>query len=199
MNPHKVTEDFESSLASYTGARFVVATDCCSNALFLCLKYVGIKGQTITIPNHTYMSVPCQIIHAGGKVKFRKSLKFLSGAYKLSPTPVWDSALRFTKNMYKKGQYMCLSFSGPKKILKLGKGGAILTDDEKAYEWFKRARYHGRNPVSHVSDNFDMLGWNMYMPPDIAAKGLLLMGGMERNKNVKQEYQNLSKFKIYNQ
>tara|TARA_Y100000310_G_scaffold254_1_gene357 strand:- start:34199 stop:34633 length:435 start_codon:yes stop_codon:yes gene_type:complete len=144
------------------------------------------------------MSVPCQIIHAGGKVKFKKSTKILKGAYKLSPTPVWDSALRFTKNMYEKDQYMCLSFSGPKKILKLGKGGAILTDDEKAYEWFKKARYHGRDSVSHLIDEFDMLGWNMYMSPDIAARGLLLMAGMGQNEDVSQEYQNLSKFDIYN-
>ena len=92
---------------------------------------------------------------------------------------------------------MCLSYSGPKKILKLGKGGAILTDDEKAYEWLKRARYHGRNPVSHLTEDFNILGWNMYMPSDTAARGLLLMGGMGKNADVKQEYQNLSNFKIY--
>jgi hypothetical protein len=144
------------------------------------------------------MSVPCSIIHAGGKVKFKKSSKLLSGAYRLQPTPVWDSALRFTKDMYEKGQYMCLSFSGPKKILKLGKGGAILTDDEKAYEWFKKARYNGRNAIAHVSDRFDMLGWNMYMPPDTAARGLLMMSGMqEKNKDVIQEYQDLSQYKVY--
>jgi dTDP-4-amino-4,6-dideoxygalactose transaminase len=197
MNPHRVTSDFEEALGSYTGAPYSVAVDSCSNALFLCLKYLGVKDKEISIPSNTYMSVPCQIIHAGGKVKFKKSSKLLTGSYKLSPTPVWDSALRFTKNMYKKGQFMCLSFSGPKKILKLGKGGAILTDNELAYEWLKKARYHGRGPVSHLTDKFDMLGWNMYMPPDTAARGLLLMAGMKTNKDVSQEYQDLSKFDIY--
>ena len=48
------------------------------------------------------MSVPCSIIHAGGTVKFKKSNPILKGAYQLDPTPVWDSALRFTKNMYLK-------------------------------------------------------------------------------------------------
>lgn len=199
MNPHRVTSDFEQALSSYTGAPYVVATDSCTNALFLSLKYLGVEGKEITIPSHTYMSVSCQIIHAGGKVKFKKSPKLLTGAYQLYPTPAWDSALRLTKGMYKKDQFMCLSFSGPNKILKLGKGGAILTDDEKAYEWFKKARYHGRGAVSHLTDRFDMLGWNMYMPPDTAARGLLLLAGMERNKDVSQEYQDLSKFKIYNQ
>lgn len=197
MNPHRVTSDFEQAMCNYTGAPYVITIDSCSNAIFLCLKYINIKNKEITIPSHTYMSVPCQIIHAGGKVKFKRGSNLLSGAYRLFPTPVWDSALRLTKNMYKKGQFICLSFSGPKKILKLGKGGAILTDDIKAYEWFKKARYHGRNPVDHLTDNFDMLGWNMYMPPDTAARGLLLLGGMEKNADVIQEYQDLSKFKIY--
>ncbi|MAF25048.1 hypothetical protein CL634_05670 [bacterium] len=197
MNPHKVTSDFEEVLCDYTGSKFAIATDCGSNAIFLSLKYLGIKNKEITIPSHTYMSVPCQIIHAGGRVKFKKSSKYLSGAYRLKPTPVWDSALRFTRNMYKESQYMCLSFSGPRKVLKLGKGGAILTDDERAHEWLLRARYHGRNPTSHLSDSFDMLGWNMYMPPETSARGLLLMSDMDKNEDIKQEYQDLSNYNIY--
>ena len=197
MNAHRVTADFEQALCTYTGAPYAVCVDSCSNALFLSLRWFGVKNKTISIPSNTYMSVPCQIIHAGGKVNFEKSSKRLTGAYRLKPTSIWDSALRFTSGMYKKGQFMCLSFSGPKKILKLGKGGAILTDDESAYEWFKKARYHGRGAVSHLTDNFDMLGWNMYMAPDTAARGLLLLAGMGRNKDVTQEYQDLSKFKVY--
>jgi dTDP-4-amino-4,6-dideoxygalactose transaminase len=197
MNPHRVTADFEQSLCEYTGSSYAVAIDSCSNALFLCMKYLNVKGQKITIPSHTYMSVPCQIIHAGATVSFQHSQKYLKGAYRLSPTPIWDSALRFTRGMYEKDQYMCLSFSGPSKILKLGKGGAILTDDEKACNWFRKARYHGRNATSHVSDHFHMLGWNMYMPPEVAARGLVLMAGMKENEDVLQEYQDLSKFDIY--
>jgi dTDP-4-amino-4,6-dideoxygalactose transaminase len=197
MNPHRVTSDFEQALCNYTGARNAVAVDSCSNALFLCMKYLRAEGQEITIPSHTYMSVPCQIIHAGAKAKFKDSPSFLKGAYRLEPTPIWDSALRLTKNMYIENQYMCLSFSGPNKILKLGKGGAILMDDLKAYEWFKKARYHGRNSVDHLSDNFNTLGWNMYMPPDTAARGILLIAGMKENEDVAQEYQDLSIFDIY--
>ena len=197
MNPHRVTADFEQALCEYTGSKYAGATDSCSNAIFLSLKYLGVEKQEITIPSHTYMSVPCQIIHAGAKVKFQKSKPILRGAYRLVPTPVWDSAVKFTKNMYMQGQYMCLSFSGPSKILKLGKGGAILTDDERAAEWFRKARYHGRNAVAHISDHFSMLGWNMYMPPEVAARGLVLMAGMKENEDVQQEYQDLSKFNVY--
>ncbi len=199
MNPHYVTEQFEETVARYTGAPFAISIDNCSNALFLCLKYLDITQKTITIPSCTYMSVPCSIIHAGGTVKFKKSNPILKGAYQLDPTPVWDSALRFTKNMYLKNQYMCLSFTGPKKILQLGKGGMILTDDFNAAAWFKKARYSGRNPENHLVDNFTSLGWNFYMSNDVAARGLLLMSGMEENEDVEQEYQDLSQYPIYQQ
>lgn len=126
--------------------------------------------------------------------------KLLTGAYQLDPTPVWDSALRLTRNMYQKGQYMCLSFSGPKKILKLGKGGAILTDDPKAAAWFKKARYNGRSTVNHLIDSFSMLGWNFYMANDVAARGLILLMGLEDEiKDVTQEYQDLSQHSIYHE
>ena len=173
---HKITEDFESKLTDYTGAPFAVALDNCSNALFLSLYYENIKGKRIKIPSRTYPSVPCEIIHAGGEVEFESvENKTIKGPYQLKPTKVWDSALRFTYNMYIPDTHMCVSFTGPYKHLKLGKGGAILTDDYNAYLWFKRARFSGRRECSYHDDNFDMLGWNFYMMPEIAARGLLLM------------------------
>jgi len=197
MNPHLVTDQFEREVAAYTGAPHAIAIDSCSNALFLCLKYLYKEQVEITIPSHTYMSVPCAIINAGHIVKFKKSIPKLKGAYQLDPTPIWDSALRFTRGMYQATQYMCLSFTGPKKILKLGKGGCILTDDSTAAAWLKKARYHGRNPVNHLIDNFSMLGWNFYLPNDVAARGLVLLAGLQDNEDIQQEYQDLSKHKIY--
>ena len=68
---YKITEDFEKALADYTGAPYVVTVDNQSNALFLALMYENVKDQIITIPSRTYPSVPCEIIHAGGKVNFK--------------------------------------------------------------------------------------------------------------------------------
>ena len=174
---YKVTEQFEEALAGYAGAPYCVCVDNMSNALFLSLYYEGVEGKTIEIPSRTYPSVPCEIIHAGAKVEFLPvEGETLTGAYQLKPTKVWDSALRFTADMYMPETHMCISFTGPYKHFKLSKGGAILTDDKDAYEWFKRARYSGRRECSYFDDDFDMLGWNFYMMPEIAARGLLLMG-----------------------
>ena len=151
---YDITNEFESRLAEYTGAPYVVTVDNQSNALFLALMYENIKGQEITIPNRTYPSVPCEIIHAGGKVNFRKVKgKTIKGAYQLEPTNVWDAALSFTHDMYKPGTHMCVSFTGPYKHFKLSKGGAIVTDSEEAYRWFRRARYSGRRECSRSEEH----------------------------------------------
>lgn len=205
--PYKITEEFEEAIAKYTGAKYAVAVDNGSNALFLALIRVDAPGVIITIPARTYPSVPCEIIHAGYLVRFEPAAKAsLKGAYRLDPTNVWDSALRFTAGMYLPGSFMCLSFTGPWKHLKLGKGGAILTDDYHAALWFKRARYSGRRECSYHDDNFDMLGYNFYMMPEIAARGLLLMaqfydlqGNPKENEDIELPYPDLSKFEIYHQ
>jgi dTDP-4-amino-4,6-dideoxygalactose transaminase len=204
---YKITEEFEKKISDYTGAPYVVTVDNQSNALFLSLYYENIKGKEIEIPNRTYPSVPCEIIHAGGKVKFYKiDGEKLRGPYQLKPTKVWDSALRFTANMFIPNTHMCISFTGPYKHLKLSKGGAILTDDINAYEWFKRARFSGRRECSYHDDEFDMLGWNFYMIPELSARGLLMMnqfydydGNKKINDDIELPYPDLSKFKIYTQ
>ena len=204
---YRVTDLFEQEIAKYTGAPYVVTVDNASNALFLALMFEDIKGKTVTIPERTYPSVPCEIIHAGGKVKFKTvDGTSIKGAYCLENTRVWDSALRFTADMYIKDQHMCVSFTGPYKTLKLSKGGAILTDDYTAYLWFKRARYSGRRECSYHDDNFDMLGWNFYMTPEIATRGLLLfkqfynLDGTKKDiEDIEMPYPNLSKFAIFTQ
>jgi dTDP-4-amino-4,6-dideoxygalactose transaminase len=206
---YKITEEFEEKLADYTGARFAVTLDNMSNALFLALYYEhNVKNRTesvIKIPSRTYPSVPCEIIHSGLKVEFEKvDGTTLKGAYQLKGSNVWDSALRFTSDMYIPNSHMCISFTGPYKHFKLSKGGAILTDDVDAYRWFKRARYSGRREISYHEDNFDMLGWNFYMMPELAARGLLLMGQFyeiggkkKHNEDLELPYPDLSKFEIY--
>lgn len=174
---HRITAELEQAISDYTGARFVVAVDNESNALALCLWRENVKGKTIAIPARTYMSVPNEIILAGAKVDFIPVQgTTLTGAYRLMPTRIWDSALRFSADMYLPGQLMCLSMTGAYKHLKLGKGGAILCDREDDYEFFKRARNSGRGELSYHDDVFTTLGHNFYMMPQVAAQGLLLMG-----------------------
>jgi dTDP-4-amino-4,6-dideoxygalactose transaminase len=207
---YKITEDFEKMLSDYTGAPYVVTVDNQSNALFLSLYYEynvkkTIITDTIKIPSRTYPSVPCEIIHAGLKVDFYPvEGTTLKGTYQLQGSNVWDSALKFTADMYIPNTHMCISFTGPYKHFKLSKGGAILTDNHESYLWFKRARYSGRRECSYHDDHFDMLGWNFYMMPELAARGVLLMnqfynidGSKKHNEDLELPYPDLSKFEIY--
>ncbi len=207
QGPHVITEMFEKELCRYTGAPYAVAVDNASNALFLCLTMVKVKGIKIGLPERTYPSVPCEVIMAGGKVDwYPVKGETITGAYRLYPTRVWDAALSFTADMYKKGQLMCISFTGAYKHLKLGKGGAILCDTQEDYEWLKRARNSGRGECSYHVDNFTMIGRNCYMMPQVAAQGLLLIqqfyrldGSKKSNPDITLPYPNLSKFEVYNQ
>ena len=196
-DPWDVVDLFERKLAEYAGSKYAVAVDNCTDALFLCLKYFGAEDE-ITIPKRTYVSVPCTIIHAGYQVKF-EDLEW-SGAYQLKPHPIYDNATRMTRGMYIKDTYCCVSFHRRKHI-PIGKGGMILLDDKCAYEWLKIARYEGRHmDVMYKDDSFDIIGWNMYMPPEQAAEGLDLFNKInEHNEDLESSgtHKDLSQFPIY--
>lgn len=174
-SPHKsdpwdtVTE-FENKLAEYAGSKYAVCVDSCSNAMFLCMKYLGITGQTITLPKHTYASTPMQCIHAGNTVRF-EDIEW-SGEYYLGDTPVVDAATRFRKGMYKSSTYYCVSFHH-RKTLKIGRGGVILTDNKEFVDWCRPMIYDGRHKyVMHDVDDYECIGYHMYMTPEDASIGL---------------------------
>lgn len=194
-NPHEITKMFEEEVANYVGSLYAVAIDSCTNALFLCCKYLQV--DKVTIPRRTYLSVPQSIIHAGGTVIF--SNEEWSGIYQLKPYPIYDAAKRLTSAMYISDQFMCLSFH-VKKLLALGKGGMILTDSEKAAEWFRIARYEGRSAGNYKNIDITMLGWNFYMMPQVAARGLELMQNYpEHVSDLPEEggYRDLTEFTIF--
>jgi len=172
-DPRDAIDIFEKKVANYSGAKYGIAVDSCSNGLFLCLKYLNASGK-VSIPRRTYVSVPMQIIHAGCRVKFDD--REWSGAYQLKPYPIWDAATRFTREMYiGDGALHVVSFQLKKRV-PIGRGGMILTNDKEAYRWLKLASYDGRDlNNSYMNDNFEILGWHMYMTPEDAARGILLM------------------------
>ena len=124
---------FERTIAEYAGSKYAVAIDNCTDALFLCLKYLKCdeKQDIISIPKKTYASIPMVIHNAGCRYKF-EDIPW-SGLYQLKPHPIYDSALRLSKGCYIQDSFQCISFHR-KKILKLTKGGVILTNDPEAVE-----------------------------------------------------------------
>lgn len=198
-NPYKIVQMFEEEIALYTGAKYAVSVDSCTNALFLCCKYLEVKE--VIIPSKTYLSVPMSIINSGANVIFdkRHETNNWSGIYQLKPYNIYDAAKRLTSNMYIPGSFMCLSFH-IKKQLGIGKGGIILTDDEDAVIWFKKARYEGRSEKFYKEDNISTIGWNMYMTPQEAAQGLCLLQNYPIHNKDQDEfngYRDLTEFDIF--
>tara|TARA_R100000234_G_scaffold119986_1_gene104685 strand:+ start:154 stop:783 length:630 start_codon:yes stop_codon:yes gene_type:complete len=197
-NPYKIVQMFEETMADYTGAPYAVSLNSCTNAIFLSCKWMGVQGQEVIIPQQTYLSPPQSIRQAGGDLVF-ENIEW-EGIYQLKPFPIYDAAKRLTSEMYIPGTFMCLSFH-IKKHLKIGKGGMILCDDPAAAKWFKARRYEGRTDgLKYHEDMIEEEGWNMYMTPEQAARGLTLMQNYpEHMPDIPEDppYRNLSEFKLF--
>lgn len=187
-DPRDIIEIFENKLAAFAGSKYCVLTDCCSHGIFLSLKYIN-KSDTIKIPKHTYASIPMQINYAGYDYQFTDEK--WQGVYKLDPLPVYDAAVRFTKNMYIPGSLFVTSFQ-IKKRLPIGRGGAIFTDDKNAYDWLKLASYDGRNlNIGYEKEeHIVMQGYHMYMTPEDAARGIFLMDQLPENNEDSASWEN---------
>lgn len=140
MNAFNAITRFEQALSELTGAPFVVMTDCCTHAIELCLRYES--PPYVMFSAYTYLSVPMTM----RKLNIPYSLvdETWTGEYQIKGSRIWDSARLLQMGMYRQGQMQCLSF-GYDKPLEIGHGGAILLDDETAYDCLVRQRYDGRD------------------------------------------------------
>ena len=193
---------FENIIAQYAGSKYAIACDSNSNAIRLLLHYLKIKNKEIEIPARTYVSVPNQIILSGNRPKFVD--KKWDGMYQLGNTPIVDAATAFHQGMYNDyyDSYMVLSFH-QKKILNIGRGGMILTNDDKFEKWARPMIYDGRHKDKmYDDDNFECIGWHMYMTPEEAKYGIQILHSDRiqlENKSVggSWAYKDLREQKIY--
>ena len=162
--------NFENEIASYCRSKYAIACDSNSNAIRLVLHYLDMQKEEIVIPARTYVSVPNQIILSGNIPVFDDYE--WDGMYKFGNVPIVDAATAFYEDMYDGENYMILSFH-IKKILNIGTGGIILTNDDEFNEWARPMIYDGRDKTKlYKDDDFQCIGWHMYMSPEQAKKGL---------------------------
>jgi dTDP-4-amino-4,6-dideoxygalactose transaminase len=183
----EIIDAFEEKVAKYAGSKYGVAIDSGTNAFFLSLLYLKKKGllkegDYLTIPSRTYLSIPMTIKNVGLNIKF-EDIEW-EGCYQIKPTNIYDSAVRFTKDMYIQDSIFILSFQY-RKQLPIGRGGMILTNDKDMVDWLYMARFNGKHKgISRWKDTFEIFGWDMYMTPEQAAKGLTLLNYIEdKNKD----------------
>lgn len=167
--------DFERAIAEFTGAPYVVVTDCCTHAIELCLIYDRIK--TCSFTPYTYLSVPMLM------TKLKIDFSYLDevaqtwvGEYQFLGTRIWDSARLLKQGMYRPGQMQCLSF-GHTKPLQLGRAGAILLDDSQAHRILSMLRSDGRDLRIHpwINQREFNLGFHHCPTLELCQQGLELL------------------------
>jgi len=174
---------FESMLAEYAGFKEAVCVDCCTNGILISLETLRRMGKVsedneLSIPYRTYMSVPMTLVNNGWKIRLVDA--DWKRCYAIPPSPVYDAATDFDRNMalrYPDDAFVCVSFQ-QKKRLSLGRGGAILLNNSYVAGILRRMAYDGRDPfisdmdeVENKSDDV-LLGYHCYMDPEKAALGI---------------------------
>ena len=165
------TLKFEQEFANYVGAKYAVAVNSCTSALFLSLKALGIKeGDEVVVPSFTFPATVSVVIHCGAtpvfadiskkdfcmdqksfeKVLTKKTKAVIPVHYggnrariKTRISVIEDSAHLIPKDGDNKNSFArCYSFYATKNMT-TGEGGMITTSEEKIVDWLKKARLHG--------------------------------------------------------
>jgi len=170
-------EEFELQIAQFFGAPYAVATDCCTHAIELCLRYTGYNK--ITVPTRTYISVPMTCIKLGLDWSWKE--EEWSDYYHLGNSNIIDAAVLWRENTYLTNTFMCLSFQF-RKHLNLGRGGMILLQHKDDYNTLKKMSYDGRDfNRPWAEQDIDTIGYHYYMTPETAKIGIELLESRKKS------------------
>lgn len=167
------TQAFEEEFAKFSGAKYAVATNGCTMALYLTIKQMNLKkDDEVIVPSLTWSATAASVIHAGAtpvfadvdpvtwcldpkdvKEKITKKTRlvipvhfagrYANGFEKFLVPVVFDSAHRIEKNGFA-NVTSCHSFYAVKNMTTI-RGGMILTNDKKMQDWYLMAVHGGIN------------------------------------------------------
>lgn len=160
--------NFESIISEFYGSKYAVATDSCTHAIELCLRYQGIRKTGC--PKNTYLSIPMTFEKLN--IDWNWIDNQWNNYYYLENTNIIDAAVLWQESSYIFGTAMCLSFQF-KKHLGLGRGGMILLDNKIDYDNLIKMSYDGRSrELPWAEQNVSTLGYHYYITPEIALQGI---------------------------
>lgn len=195
MLSFQTIKDFEKVISNYTGAPYVVLTDCCTHALEVCFRYKN--PGPVTCSANTYLSVPMMLHKLN--IPFYWDHEPWEYEYRFAPSNIWDSARAFDRGMYRAGALQCLSF-GNSKRLDLERGGAILTNNYEDYKALKCMAWDGRDLDISPWQNqkYFNIGYHYNMSLEVAALGIQMMKENKLKDKSTQlvEYPDCSKLNI---
>jgi dTDP-4-amino-4,6-dideoxygalactose transaminase len=174
MTQGALVEKFEEEFKDFVGARYAVAVNSCTSALFLCLKRTSPKK--VSIPSMTFASVASCILHAGAGIAWMDG-SWVGSRYALASNDpkqgvIYDSAHALHRGdaSKKANDLVCYSFY-PTKNLSGAEGGMITTNNKGHADWLRKARLHAR-----VGTAWDYIiefpAWKMNMTDLQAAIGI---------------------------
>lgn len=162
---------FEGEFAKFAGAKYAVATNGCTMALYLALLELNLKpGDEVIVPSLTWTATAAVVVHTGGTPVFadvrlsdwcldpadvaRKITKktkaiipvhfagrFAFGFKNQKVPVIYDSAHRIEKNDFK-GKVSCYSFYAVKNMTTV-RGGMILTNSQEDWKFYQKACHGG--------------------------------------------------------
>lgn len=189
-------EEFEKLIATFYGAPYAVAVDCCTHAIELCLRLT--KSTNVTCPTQTYLSIPMTFKKLDIEWEFVD--RNWNDFYFIGNTNIVDAAVYWRRNGYIPNTLMCLSFQH-KKHLSLGRGGMILLDNLSQYHELKKMRYDGRfDDMPWKEQDVDTIGYHYYMTPETAEKGIHRFCKAEVTEPklwTHEDYPDISKMKVF--
>ena len=160
-------KELENKIADFFGSPYAVAVDSCTHGVELCLRLLD--SNKISVPARTYISIPFLSDKLGLELEWRE--ENWKDYYHLTEKVI-DAAVLWKRNSYVSGTLMSLSFQF-QKHLSLGRGGMILTDNEKQAHELKKMSYDGRLPdIPWREQNISSIGYHYYMTPETAQLGL---------------------------
>lgn len=191
---NKLNEEFEKALAEFTGAKGVIAMDSCTHAIELGLRYSTPKMYA-TIPEKTHYSIPMILNRLG--IDFMCTEDDWENEYRIHGSIVYDASQFIAKDMFEtenpnQSKIICVSF-GVGSALEIGHGGAILTNDKKAYDWFQSVVGNGQEKEYWEDQRKFKVSYGYEMRTEDAVTGLnkLTNGEVTAVKNGSNNYPNI--------
>ena len=172
QHPWQIVDQFEKKIAEFFGAPYAVAVDCCTHALELSFRLRNQPADVVTVPVHTYMSVPMMLEKLNQPWQFTNQL--WEKLYQFDSHKIVDAATLWEKESYMANTLMCISFQF-KKHIPIGRGGIVLTDNYECYNRLQKMCRDGRDrTLLQTEDDITEIGYHYYMTPEDAARGILL-------------------------
>lgn len=166
-----IVHELEEKIADYVGAKYAVATNSATSAIFLSLKCMGNKNKKpCSVPSIITTRFLHAIEMAGYNIEYEDDVDWVGGNYCLYKevySYVFDSAQMIDPGQFLKrysSKDLCIFSFYPTKPIGGIQGGMIVSDNKEKIDWIRKATYFGEeiSPKSWKSAP-KFKGYQMFM------------------------------------